>query len=387
MATTENMRVLTDQQTSTVASNVQGVQQARRLANASTVSPTVRHQRSVQADPNKLSKSLESIGNAVGNIAQDTYSLNNALVDEMISDDTAMMVHGLDEMDKSLKPGESRDNIIKVAGSYRAELMAKKGDFGGNADMQARYRERFVNPSAAQTMGYIKEWQKQEYGINLDKLQQSFYEYKTKIYPKLLANVPEGSTGRDQIIASAQETIDGYIRDLATLGEFKAPAHRLTLAQSMTNSFDAEINGDINKYISSGKESLVDIQNGEINKKNLATLWNDKYFYFGKMDDNLKINYRTKDAAVDEEISGGLQSLIGKLQSGRSQKVEEHNKTWQYLIDSAATPGSNQSIKIGNVSFKASYGGRDVELSLQQNRNAFIQAFGYPPTEIGRAHV
>ena len=336
MATTENMRVLTDQQTSTVASNVQGVQQARRLANASTVSPTVRHQRSVQADPNKLSKSLESIGNAVGNIAQDTYSLNNALVDEMISDDTAMMVHGLDEMDKSLKPGESRDNIIKVAGSYRAELMAKKGDFGGNADMQARYREKFINPSAAKTMAYVKEWQKQEYVIVGNKLNEEFKSWETNTMPL----ITKGLSGQALADARAlvKEEYDKRLNELAKYGVINKTDKMLQSADSMSQSISSHLKANFDELTTIGDTGLLK-SNGEINYEVGANIFNDRAYPFAiaEEQENGKwgLKFFTDDKAVHDKLADAWFNLGKTGESMMVAKKKQNIAGWNAMQDSS----------------------------------------------------
>ena len=334
MATTENMRVLTDQQTSTVASNVQGVQQARRLANASTVSPTVRHQRSVQADPNKLSKSLESIGNAVGNIAQDTYSLNNALVDEMVSDDISMMVTGLDKMDKSLKPGESRDNIIKTAGSYRAELMAKKGDFGGNADMQARYREKFINPSAAQTMAYVKKWQKEEHLIIGERLVESTKDWMLNVMPYIGVDPMTGKQSEGGR-AIATEEFNKQMRSLNDYGVEKASLFRLNSAKAMTSNLNSDVDSNTQMYYGSGQNALISPE-GVYNKEQMKNIFEKHLYVFATVKEdekgNQSLDFKTSDAAVKEEVAKYWNSLHLKVKQGKTTSDTNNYKILEEFV-------------------------------------------------------
>ena len=378
---TDNSTVTQGSQARSVGSTSGRMQQAYRVANTQNVTPSVRHQRSPQADPNKFSQDLNSIANSIGLAAQDTYKLNDALVDELAADDTAMYVSSLDEIDAGLKNGEDRGNAIQQASVIRANLMAKKGDFDGDADMQARYREKFVTTSAVQAAAKIKKWQKEQYEIDYTKLKEEFDEYKTNIYPKLLAGV-EG-TGKDAIIKVANERIDKYINELAAYGEFSAATHRLDFARNMTSTFNAEVNGNITKYVGSQESSLVDVKTGKINKENIAKLWNDKFFYYGTMDDNLKITYRTQDASVNEEISKGLSGLIKSLEAGRSKAVEKHNDFFNMLSKAVSTPAvaKDYTFQNGNESFtiRAGYESND-ENARKLVRESFRSAFGYYPT-------
>ena len=380
MATTENMRVLTDQKTSTVASNVQGVQQARRLADAQTASPTVRHQRSVQADPNKLSKSLESISNAVGNIAQDTYALNDALVDEMVSDDNAMMAAGLDELDNSLKPGESRSNIIKIASTYRAELMAKKGNFDGNADMQARYKEKFVDPSAHKTMSYIKRWQDQEHQINYGKLKEEFREWQTAEAPLLL----KGLSG--QPLLDAQNEIrnkfNKYTNELAAYGDMSKTDARLLGSKRMTDNLFSDFDGNHNKYVGAGKSAFISVE-GKVDSEKLAAFLDDKYYIYGDFKSDGKgwvtTEFKTDDMAVRREITSALNSLKTSAESAASGVKKDHAKFYNNVSTAVSTPGAEERTHTyGNHTFTTKYmDPRDGQAYANQQ---YEMVYGYPPS-------
>ena len=317
---TENKQVISGGSARGIGSTTPDMQQAHRIANAATTTPTVRHQASPQADPDKLSKSLDSIAKAIGGVAQDTYALNNALVDEMASDDTAMMVRGLDEMDKSLKPGESRDNIIKAAGSYRAELIAKKGNFDGNEDMQYRYKQRFVDPSGAQTMAYVKKWQDEEFNIQGEKLIESTKDWMLNVMPYIGVNPVTGEQSPEGRLFATDE-FKRQMRALNDYGIEKASLFRLNSAKAMTSNLSSDVDSNTQMYYGAGPNALISPE-GVYNKEAMKNIFEKHMYVFAtvKEDKNgdQSLDFKTNDAAVKEEVAKYWNSLHLKVKQGKT---------------------------------------------------------------------
>ena len=316
---TENKVSQTGASSSSIGQTNQGMQQAHRIASAGTATPTVRHQRSVQADPNKFSKDLDSIQRAIGRTAQDTYSLNESIVDEMISDDTAMMVSGLDEIDKSLSIGESRANAMATASSFRADLMTKKGDFGGNADMQERYRQKFVNPSASQTMAYMKKWQKEENVINAKKLRESNTERILNIMPLRT----KGLYGEKLTEEKARVTSDfnEMMTEENNSGMFDMSRRRSELATSMTKNISTYLKDNYQTLTVPGDSGLL-LANGKPNNILMAKIYNDNGYIFAEATEDEGGTYSVKNSGKDASVNKIMADAWDNLQKTAAAMVE-----------------------------------------------------------------
>ena len=380
---TDNSTSGTGSQSSTVSQTNRGMKQAYRVASAAQNNPVIRNQRSPQRDPNNFTKDLNSIAKSLGSVATDTYALNDSLVDEMASSDTSELVTQLDSMEKNLMPGDDRHEVMHEAANLRAGLIANKDNFGGNEDMKARYQKKFANTSAVQVSSFIKDRQKEQYKIDYNKLDEEFTAYKTNIFPKLLATHGDNS----EIIADANETVDKYIADLARYGEQSATAHRLSFAKEMTDSFNADINGNIEMYISASDQALINVSTGKVNGENVAKLWNKKYFYYGTMDDSMKITYRIHDASVNDEISKQMKQFKTRLNTARASFTKQHESDYKVMYKSLSTKGYRD----GNKNFGLDLEGQpvtgavkyesDVTYRKQVASAIFQKKYGYKPTD------